>query len=59
MKDASEGSLAQIGRGELLFGKAADSDELGGLQDLDDLFEMSRTGFFDREPLIREGVYPE
>ena len=47
MKDASERSLARIGSGELLFGKAADADELGGLQDLDDLFEMSRTGFFD------------
>ena len=47
MKDAPEGSPARIGGGELLFGKAADSDELGGLQDLDDLFEMSRTGIFD------------
>ena len=49
MKDASERSLARIGGGELLFGKAADSDELGGLQDLDNLFEMSRAGFFDRD----------
>ena len=47
MEDASEGSLARIGGGELLFGKAADPNELGGLQNLDDLFEMSRTGFFD------------